>query len=252
MPMPTAQEIERRLRPEFTNGQATVLAAVISDAYSDLVKTGDFNELKEIVRDLAESQARTDVSMKAMAEAQARTDVSMKAMAEAQARTDVSMKALADAQARTEQVVANLAIGLDDLRGEVGGISRTIGYALENDAYRALPRFLEAQYGLKVTDRFIRTELAGEEINFLAHAVKADGAPVLVVGESKARLDERRNAQQSAQRVLDALQRKTAAAALANPGVEIVPLIVTHYARPAFLELAQQQGVIVIQSFELA
>jgi hypothetical protein len=200
---------------------------------------------------MAEAQARTDVSIKALTDAQARTDVSIKALTDAQARTDVSIKALADAQTRTEQVVAKLAIGLDELRGEVGGISRTIGYALENDAYRYLPRYLEAQHGLRVTDRFIRTELAGEEINFLAHAVKADGAPVLIVGESKSRLDERRNAQQSAQRVLAVLQRKVAAAAQVNPGVEIVPLILTHYARPAFLEAARQEGVLVVQSFEL-
>jgi tetrahydromethanopterin S-methyltransferase subunit G len=37
-----------------------VLAGVIYDAYNALVKADDFNELKEIVRRLAEAQERTD------------------------------------------------------------------------------------------------------------------------------------------------------------------------------------------------
>ena len=41
-----------------------------------------------------------------------------------------------------------------------------------------------------------------------------------------------------------------AAAAKAHAEVEVVPLLVTHYGRPAFLEAAQARGVIVVQSFE--
>ena len=51
--------------------------------------------------------------------------------------------------------------------------------------------------------------------------------------------------------MLAALQRKVAAAAAAHPGVAILPLLVTHYARPAFLDAAGAEGVIVAQSFEL-
>ena len=36
----------------------------------------------------------------------------------------------------------------------------------------------------------------------------------------------------------------------ANPGREIAPLIVAHFARPAFLEEAERHGVAVIQSYE--
>ena len=34
------------------------------------------------------------------------------------------------------------------------------------------------------------------------------------------------------------------------PGYRVVPLLVTHYARPAVLQQAESRGVIVVQSFE--
>jgi len=49
-------EITRELESVFQYPQAAVLAKVISSAYNELVKTGDFNELKEIVRDIAIEQ----------------------------------------------------------------------------------------------------------------------------------------------------------------------------------------------------
>ena len=153
--------------------------------------------------------------------------------------------------------VEKLALGLDELRSDVenvrselGGISRTMGYALENEAYRSLPALLEQRHGVRVTDRFVRTEIGGEEINFLAHGVTAEGAAVILVGESKARLDERRGARRSEEKVLETLARKVAAVQAEHTGARIVPLLVTHYARPSFLANAQAQGVIVVQSFE--
>ena len=95
--MSTVQEIERRLQPVFTSDQSALLATVISDSYNALVKTSDFNELKEIVRDLGQAQARTEVAMKELSQAQARTEVTMKELSQAQARTEVSMKELSQA-----------------------------------------------------------------------------------------------------------------------------------------------------------
>ena len=41
--MQAATNIKKRLGKVFDNKQAGVLSEVITDAYSDLVKTGDFN-----------------------------------------------------------------------------------------------------------------------------------------------------------------------------------------------------------------
>ncbi len=53
---------------------------------------------------------------------------------------------LAEAQKRTEKEIAKLARGLQRVRKEVGGLSRTVAYALENEAYRHLPVFLKETF----------------------------------------------------------------------------------------------------------
>ena len=57
--MRTSAEIKEGLEKVFDKAQASVLTEVIVDAYGELVKAGDFNELKAIVRELAEAQRGT-------------------------------------------------------------------------------------------------------------------------------------------------------------------------------------------------
>ena len=57
----------------FSEEQAEVLAEVIFNAYNDLVRLDDFNELKEIVRELAKAQQRTEQRMDSLVETQQRT-----------------------------------------------------------------------------------------------------------------------------------------------------------------------------------
>lgn len=74
-------DTRKRLEAVFDKDQAEVLSEVITEAYRDLVKTSDFNELKGIVKDLgtkvgelAEAQKRTEKRVEDLAEAQKRTD----------------------------------------------------------------------------------------------------------------------------------------------------------------------------------
>lgn len=55
-------------------------------------------------------------------------------------------------------------IGLNNLRGEVGCLTRSFGYAFENEAYRMLPKALKEKYGVELTERLIRTEIGDTEI----------------------------------------------------------------------------------------
>lgn len=257
------KELLNKFKPVFEIQQAAVLAEAITEAYTDLVNTSDFNELKAIVKDLAEAQKRTEHHVEELTLAQERTELhieelagAQKELAEAQKRTESrveelaeAQKDLAEAQKGTEVSVKKLAQGLDETRREVGGLSRSMGYALENEAYRALPQFLKTQYGIELTERLVRKEIGGEEINFFAKA-KQDDTIVLIVGESKLRLDERRYSRQAKQKIFDTLERKIAAVRTTYPKDRIIPLLVTHYARPAFVQKAQEQGVILVQSFE--
>ncbi|WP_169238425.1 hypothetical protein [Candidatus Roseilinea sp. NK_OTU-006] len=257
---------ERQLKPYFSAEQASVLAQVITDAYQDLVKTSDFNELKAIVRELAEAQKRTEQQVEELVEAQKRTEQQVEELAEAQKRTEQQVEELAEAQKRTEQRVDTLALrmeelaeaqrqtadeirilarGLNETRTELGGLSRSFGYALENEAYRMLPAFLADKYGLSVSERLIRTEIGGEEINLFGRA-KRDGQEVLIVGEAKLQLANPQREEEALAQLAD----KVAVVRKAMPKMEVVPLLITHYARPAFLARAKAQGIIVAQSYE--
>jgi predicted transcriptional regulator len=210
-----------RLRGVFPAEQAEVLAGVIYDAYNALVKADDFNELKEIVRRLAEAQERTD-----------------QRVAE-----------LAVAQQQTEQRLAKLTMVVQGLAVELGGLSRAVSYALENEAYRGLPRLLKERLELEVVGRLMRREVEGEEINIFGEARRGDEV-VLVVGEAKLQLDRGRSRASERARVFAQLRRKVEAARRAYPGREVVAILVTHYARPVFIEEAKAQGVEVFQSYE--
>jgi len=264
------ERAQKRLKLYFPPQQAEVLAEVITDAYNDLVKTSDFNELKGIVRELAQAQQRTEQRMEELARAQQRTEQRMEELARAQQRTEQRVEELAQAQQRTEQRVEELAqaqqrteqrmeelaqqvsivaLGLTQVRSEVGGLSRSMSYALENEAYRMLPAFLSREHGLEVVNRLVRTEIAGEEINLFGRA-RRNGRDVLIVGETKLQLDERRSNRREEDDALAQLARKVEAVRQSYPGLEIAPLLITHYARPSFLKRAGEQGVIVVQSFE--
>ncbi len=249
--------LTRRFRRVFKPEQATVLAEAITEAYSELVKTSDFNELKSIVRDLAKSQDR-------LAVAQERTEIKVEELAGAQQRTEVRLEELAGAQQRTEarleelaETMNGLALVTKGLSQEVGGLSRSMGFALENEAYRNLPAYLEANHNIKLTERVIRGNIEGEEVDFFAHgerngSLSSQGQAVCIVGESKLRLDERRSGGRALRLLLAQLENKAEAVQEANPDCEIVKLFVTHYARPSLLEALEAEGVVVVQSFDWA
>jgi len=221
-------EITRKLGTVFERRQAAILAEVVTDAYSDLVKTGDFNELKSIVKDLAESQ---------------------KELAEAQKRTELRVEELVEAQKETHYQVQELAHQLGETNRTVGGLGQSMAYALENEAYRMIPAVLEEKHGIEMTERFVRTFIRGEEINLFGRG-RRDGQDILIVGETKLRLDERRTGKLGQAEVFEQLAAKADVVQAENPGVEIVLVLITHHARPRVLEEAQERGIIVVQSFE--
>ena len=256
MPMLIHSEIISRLQTAFEPDQVAVLAEVIALSYENLVKIGDFDELKAIMRDLAVSHKETREELSGLAASHRETREELRGLAASHRETReelrelaTSQKELAVSQQRTEEEVRKLVIGIGELRTEVGGISRSIGYSLENEAYRNLPAFLLEEHGIEMTERLIRTNVGDEEINFFGRAVR-NGKPLLVVGESKQVLDERRRARQRAEAVIEALERKAEAARNAHPDEEILLLFITHSARPAFLEAAEAKGILVVQSFE--
>jgi hypothetical protein len=219
----------------------------------------DFSELKSIVRDigikvgeLTEAQKRTEIKVEELAEAQKGTEkrldsltIKVEELAEAQKRTEVKVEELAEAQKRTEEEVRKLAVGLNRTREDLGGLSRSFSYAFENEAYRMLPVVLKEKYAIKVRDKVIRADIGGKEINFFAHAER-DGSEIYIVGEAKTRLDDTKKRED----VFNELEEKVEAVKEEYGEVEIVRLLVTHFATKGFLKKAKEKGIIVIQSFQ--
>ncbi len=215
--------IRQKLAHLFNKEQISALIWLVRESYDQLVKVSDFNELKEIVRvlgvrtselanaqkkteqrldsltlrveELAEAQKRTEARVEELAEAQKRTEARVEELAEAQKRTEARVEELAEAQKKTEIQVQSLAGELKKTRKELGGLSITVGYTLENEAFKALPGLLLKEHGIKIKGRLKRTYLKDKygrdiEVNISGEG-KRNGRILTIIGEAKSQLSKR-------------------------------------------------------------
>jgi myosin heavy subunit len=292
----------------FTEKQVAVLTKVYLEPFSQMVRVGDFTELKLIVKDLAAAQGRTEArveelaaAQQELAEAQGRTEARVEELAEAQRRTEarveelaIAQQGLTEAQQRTEARVEELAVAQQELteaqrrtearmetmaaaiqrlaeeqvvmrqeqvvmrqeqremrqeqremRQEIGGLAMTVGYRLEDEAFRALPALLARDHGLEVQGRLRRayvTDARGRalEVNILGVA-RRDGQEVTIIGESKAQLSKNKVDEFIARRVH----------ALREVFAHVFPVIVTHMiSEPDAEAYARDAGVAVYYSYD--
>jgi len=165
--MATIPSIRNRLLQEFPEPQADLLARVFVESHDELVTKAELNELTGVIRELAESQKRTDESLQRLSKAQGE---------------------LAEAQKRTEWALA-------DLAKQVGGLSNALGGSLEDFACDLVPEILEKHWQMQVTsagpegivvsgrhrefDIVVRGTIAGKPVTVLCEA-KASVSPVAV------------------------------------------------------------------------
>jgi chromosome segregation ATPase len=230
----------------------------------------NFNRVWKAINELAEAQRKTEerlnqltIRVDQLAEAQRKTEERLNQLtirvdeltdrlnkltervdqlAEAQRRTEEKLAQLAEAQLKTEQ-------SLNKVRMDLAGLSRSVSYAFENEAFRNLPRFLKERYGIEVIERLIRREVGGKEINLLGRA-KKNGEDVIIVGEVKMRLESKKYKEEFEADIFDELEEKVEAVKAEYGDIEVVKILITHYASESFLKLAREKGVIVVQSFE--
>ncbi|MDR7899205.1 MULTISPECIES: hypothetical protein [unclassified Thermosynechococcus] len=205
--------LEEKLRTAFSPEQAHLLAEVIREAYDDLVKAKDFNELKAIVADLAQAQKRTEERVEELAAAQKRTEERVEELAQAQKRTEERVEELAQAQKRTEERLEELAEAqkrteervdqlaaaqerteraVKQLARQVGGLSEALGGSLEDLALEVVPEILEYRWGMEIEfcDRDTLPLRNGEYEFDLVIRGQVEGQPVLVLGEVKSNITE--------------------------------------------------------------
>lgn len=165
------------------------------------VRREDVDALRMDVRDLAAAQQRTverldrlEAIVERLAEAQERSEQRLD-------RLEATVERLAEAQQRTELELHSLLGAVEKLadehhetRRQLGGLTMTVGYQLEDRAYKALPTLLQRDFDLTVQGLLRRgyvTDNGGKahEVNILGTA-RRNGDEVTIVGESKAQLSK--------------------------------------------------------------
>ncbi len=125
------------------------------------------------------------------------TEKKVEELAEAQKRTEREIRGLIEAQLKSETAIQALTKSVNNLQKEVGGLSNTVGFHLEDLAYKALPALLLRDLNIEVKDRLKRkfyTFLDGreEELNIYGKGIrKTDRKEVYIIGEGKAHLGKK-------------------------------------------------------------
>ncbi|MBW1677808.1 MAG: hypothetical protein JRJ79_14690 [Deltaproteobacteria bacterium] len=131
-----------------------------------------------------------------------------------------------------------------DLQRQVGGISNTIGYELEDKSYPILPALLKRDFGAEVGRLYRRFLLypdgRDDEINIYGEG-KRNGQKVYVIGEAKARLGRR-----DVDRFVRMLKRVQAFL-----DAELIPLVLTYAVHPKVEEYAATKGLKIYWSYDL-
>ena len=213
-------QIYEQLSQSLGDESARKIASILGTMYEELQNTVtkvEFGELKGVVQELAEAQKRTEKRL----------------------------EELVEAQKRTEEAVFHLSKRLDNTKPQLGGLSATVGYTLENESYRYLPALLEREHGLVVEGHLYRDYLTDEkgrdvEINILGRGQK-EGQQVLILGESKVQLSRKH---------VDSFLR-TRVRSVSTTGLSVFPLMVCHMVTQKDVRAyAESKGVTVYLSYQ--
>jgi predicted nuclease with TOPRIM domain len=226
-------QIYDELKQTMDAAAAKKIAEIIGMVYAELrnsVTKVEFNELKDVVRDLAEAQKRTEQRVEELAEAQKRTEQQVEELAEAQ-------KELAEAQKRTENAVERLA-------RQVGGLSETVGGDIEDIAYIVLHDVLQRAFGWQVgvLERTWQTwNGQPEEVNVFGQATDParPDTTIWIVGEAKHNLTGK-----EVERFIAQLGR-----ARQHLRDEIFPVCFCYRARPEVQQMVRDAGIRLVFSY---
>jgi DNA repair exonuclease SbcCD ATPase subunit len=206
------------------------------------------NELAEAQKKGEERLTRLEITVKELVEAQKRTEESLisfeKSTEENFKRVWMAINELREAQKRTEEEIRKLTNSLKSLKDEVGGLSHTVGYRLEDEAMKALPSLLQRDMDIKVIGRLKRDflEVAPHkyiELNIWGEG-KKDGRRYVIIGEAKSQLKKRD---------VDNFIKKAEAIKRYIPKEQIT-LLVTYQTSPDVRTYAEKKGIKIYFSYE--
>ena len=198
---------------------------------------------EERLNELAEAQKRTEEKVKELAEAQKKTEERLNELAEAQKRTEEKVKELAEAQKKTEEIVSKLTKEHQKTRETLGGLSNTVGYVLENEAFKHLPKLLMRDHQIKVTEKLKRDFIIYpnnkyEEVNILGKGLRGE-EEIYILGECKVQLGKKD---------IDEFLRKVQRIRRILEGKYFLVFVTHMPVSPYIIPYAQSKGVYVYRS----
>ncbi|HAW50354.1 TPA: chordopoxvirus fusion protein [bacterium] len=145
-------------------------------AIEELVKTQ--NEFAKAQNELAQAQNE-------LAQAQKESEKRL-------TRVERVIEELGEAQKRTEKELQSLIKEHKKTREEVGSLSHTVGFRLEDESFKALPHLLKRDMGIEIVGRLKRDYIEIRknqyiEVNIFGKG-RLDGKEYLIVGEAKSQL----------------------------------------------------------------
>jgi len=209
-------------------------------------------ELAEAQKKSEERLTRVEIALDELAQAQKRTEQRVEELAEAQkkseerlTRVEIALDKLAQAQKRTEEALTTLTKEHSITRKLVGDLSNTVGYRLEDEAFKALPRLFAENYGIDVKDRLKRTYLKDKrgrdiEVNIFGKGIKGNNT-VTIIGESKSQLSKN-----DVDRFIDRKLRL-----FKDLFEDIFPVLVTYMiSEPDVEDYAKDKGIALFYSYD--
>ena len=229
---------------------AKTLTGILTHIYTDIQQMAtrqDFNELKAAVSELVEAQKRSEgridrleQAIIELTEAQRHTEQRLAELTEAQRHTEQKLAELTEAQRQTEQNLSALIKRVDIIEERLEGISDSVGYSLENNAYRALPKLL-ANRGIHVKQRLKRCYINGYQVNIFGTAQR-DGKDILIFGECKTRPSKKE---------IDRFVRITDKLCQTKGCEDRILLVVAHDLHPTVEKYLLDKDIMYFWSYEL-
>jgi myosin heavy subunit len=201
---------------------------------------GRIDRLEQAIIELTEAQRQTEQKLAELTEAQRHTDQKLAELTEAQRHTEQKLAELTEAQRQTEQNLSALIKRVDIIEERLEGISDSVGYSLENNAYRALPKLL-ANRGIHVKQRLKRCYINGYQVNIFGTAQR-DGKDILIFGECKTRPSKKE---------IDRFVRITDKLCQTKGCEDRILLVVAHDLHPTVEKYLLDKDIMYFWSYEL-
>ena len=178
-------------RESFGEEAALKLLRVLGEIYENLAQTvtrEEFNELKEIVREQGEN-------LKILTQRVDQLTEDVRILTQRVDQLTQRVDQLTEDVRKLTGEMKKMKDDLKEVKRQVGGLSITVGYTLENQAYRHLPKLLLRDYGLELLEPLVRTFVRDQknrpiEVNIFGKG-RRNGTEVVILGEAKAQLSKK-------------------------------------------------------------